>query len=605
MQDLINHLGERFLAFAGPMLWQSGLLIAVVLAVDLLLARKVRAAVRHALWLVVLVKLLLPPSLALPTGAAWWLVPAKPAVKSPMPRFQMVTTDEVAPAERGFPVASVVLPPARLDRAGWMLLAGGGVSLGLLGWLMYRWGQVVRRVRRAKPVGELAGTVGGDLRWEEMSHGYRVKLVEEPMSPAVCGLFRPVILLPRMLAERLTTGQLRAVLLHEVMHLRRWDIWTNCAQAVLQILYWWHPLVWMANGRMRRLREEAVDDAVVVALGGEGEVYAPTLLEVAKLAFRRPTLSLGLVGIMESKSALRQRVERLMTLRTPRRAGLSMVSVLSILAFSAVAVPMGQGPAVVANDTGGGLPVAASPDERLPQMLVEGKVYRLPPEKLKGLVAGLTAFPVEVRTWPVTGATAGWWAAKFEGGVRAEDGWLATPEQLAEFEGKVKAAGGDLYQRPRIQTSSGKAAQFFVGNDQGGIEIYCRPVVNGGQITLAFTNGITDRAAGAGSTNRVGGNVAIPNHGAVIVWMPNDPEHRVVILAPEVVLDRVSLDKEIQDGKVLFAMNKFAEAKAKLNGVLAVDPENTAAKYYLGLMANLPTNHAGGIAGSNGAVTNS
>ena len=183
------------------------------------------------------------------------------------------------------------------------------------------------------------------------------------------------------------------------------------------------------------------------------------------LAFRRPTLSLGLVGIMESKSALRERVERLMTLRTPRRAGLSMVSVLSILAFSAVAVPMGQGPAAVTNDTGGGLPVAASPDERLPQVLVEGKIYRVPPDKLKGLVAGLTAVPVEVRTWPVKGATAGWWAAKFEGGVRAEDGWLATPEQLAGFEGKVKAAGGDLIQRPRIQTSNGKAAQFFVGND--------------------------------------------------------------------------------------------------------------------------------------------
>ena len=91
------------------------------------------------------------------------------------------------------------------------------------------------------------------------------------MSPAVCGLFRPVILLPRALAEQLSPAQLRAVLLHETFHLRRGDIWVNCAQALLQILYWWHPLVWLANTRIRRVREEAVDDAVMLALAGEAD----------------------------------------------------------------------------------------------------------------------------------------------------------------------------------------------------------------------------------------------------------------------------------------------------------------------------------------------
>jgi lysylphosphatidylglycerol synthetase-like protein (DUF2156 family) len=75
--ESLNHWGGQFVNFAWPMLWQSSLLIAVVFTLDLLLARKIRAAVRYALWLAVLVKLLLPPALALPTGAAWWLVHAK------------------------------------------------------------------------------------------------------------------------------------------------------------------------------------------------------------------------------------------------------------------------------------------------------------------------------------------------------------------------------------------------------------------------------------------------------------------------------------------------------------------------------------------------
>ena len=165
------------------------------------------------------------------------------------------------------------------------------------------------------------------------------------MSPAVCGLFRPVILLPCSLVERLSAGQLRAVLLHEVIHLRRGDVWVNCAQALLQIIYWWHPLLWLANARIRRVREEAVDDAVMLVLRDDAEIYAPTLLEVAKLAFNRPLASLGLVGILESRSALRQRIERLVNFNAPKKAGLTIVSILGILAFSAVALPMGQGPA--------------------------------------------------------------------------------------------------------------------------------------------------------------------------------------------------------------------------------------------------------------------
>jgi hypothetical protein len=201
------------------MLWQSSLLIGVVLGADLLLARKIRASIRHALWLVVLVKLLLPPSLALPTSAAWWLFPAKPVVKAAAPGTYVVT------------------------------------------------------------------------------------------------------------------------------------------YALLQVIYWWHPLVWMTNARIRRVREEAVDDAVMLALADNADLYAPTLLEVAKLAFRRPLLSLGLVGIMESRSALRQRIERLVAFRAPRQAGLSLVSLLGIFTFGAVALPMGQGPAPAPNDA----PVAPAP----------------------------------------------------------------------------------------------------------------------------------------------------------------------------------------------------------------------------------------------------
>ena len=345
--ELLNRWGEDFLNFAWPMLWQSSVLIGVIFVIDLALRRKVRAAIRHALWLVVLMKLVLPPTLALPTSPSWWIhSPAPPPAKAPPVSFTVTYGDQVMP---DFPAAPApIIPPKPkppvLKLAAWAMILSCIVNAGLLVWLLIRWRGVVRKVRNASETKELDGMVTESARLAGLRSAVRLKLTEDSMSPAVCGLFRPVILLPQSLVEKLSTGQLRAVLLHELIHLRRGDVWVNCAQALLQIFYWWHTLLWLANARIRRVREEAVDDAVMLALRDDADIYATTLLEVAKLAFNRPLASLGLVGILESRSALRQRIERLVNFNTPKKAGLTVVSILGILAFSAVALPMGEAP---------------------------------------------------------------------------------------------------------------------------------------------------------------------------------------------------------------------------------------------------------------------
>jgi beta-lactamase regulating signal transducer with metallopeptidase domain/type II secretory pathway component GspD/PulD (secretin) len=360
--ETLNHWGGQFLNLAWPMLWQSSLLIAIVFVLDLALRRKIRAAIRYALWLVVLVKLLLPPSLALPTSVTWWLLPSpQPSAKPQTTEFVVNYGDQSAftvPLQSQ-PAPAPIRP--KMSAAAWALAASGVASAGLLAWLLVRWRQINHKVRRAKTSEKLIPVLDEARRLTRLRPGIRLKLTDDSMSPAVCGLFRPVILLPQSLVEKLSAGQLRAVLLHEAIHLRRGDVWVNCAQAMLQILYWWHPLLWLANARIRRAREEAVDDAVMLALRDEAEIYAPTLLEVAKLAFNRPLASLGLVGILESRNALRQRIERLVNFDAPRKAGLTIVSILGILAFSAVALPMGQAPEQTNN------PVLAKADENAGQ----------------------------------------------------------------------------------------------------------------------------------------------------------------------------------------------------------------------------------------------
>ena len=59
-------------------------------------------------------------------------------------------------------------------------------------------------------------------------------------------------------------------------------------QTLLQIVYFYNPLLWWANSQIRRVREQAVDEMVLVAMGEQAEDYPETLLQVSQHAFNRP-----------------------------------------------------------------------------------------------------------------------------------------------------------------------------------------------------------------------------------------------------------------------------------------------------------------------------
>ncbi|MHC4240826.1 MAG: M56 family metallopeptidase, partial [Planctomycetota bacterium] len=167
-----------------------------------------------------------------------------------------------------------------------------------------------------------------------------LKISTNATSPAVCGLFNPVILVPQNLASSLTASQLRAVLLHELAHIRRGDLFVNLAQTILQIVYFYNPLVWFANCIIRRIREQAVDEMVLVAMGEKAPQYPQTLVSVAKLAFNRPVLSLRLIGVVESKSALSTRIKHILNRPMPKKAKLGILGLLVVIIIGAILLPM-------------------------------------------------------------------------------------------------------------------------------------------------------------------------------------------------------------------------------------------------------------------------
>lgn len=343
--DTLDAFSGRMAWFAWQVLWQSSLLVLALWWLDLVLKRRVRASVRYGLWLLVLVKLLIPPSFSAPSGLAWWIRPPQisPGSASRPAASMRVSYVDAPPAT--LPQAGVFSKPAKAPGCSMTTMGAAGslfVTAALLAWMAWRQRQLAAILRRASPApAALEDLLTEARRALKARQPVRLLVTSEPVSPALCGLLRPTILLPESLAARLSPAQARSVLVHELAHFMRGDVWMSCIQSLLQVVYWWHPLLWFANAKIRRAREEAVDDTVVSALSEQSSDYATTLLEVARMALRRPFAVLGFVGILESSATLRRRIERLLNSQTSHKAGIGAVSLLWIAAFAAVALPMG------------------------------------------------------------------------------------------------------------------------------------------------------------------------------------------------------------------------------------------------------------------------
>jgi beta-lactamase regulating signal transducer with metallopeptidase domain len=127
-------------------------------------------------------------------------------------------------------------------------------------------------------------------------------------SPALFGFVRPRLLLPRQMLDTASRDEMRYVFLHELAHLKRHDIYLGWITSLLQVLHWFNPLVWLAFHRMRIDRELACD-ALVLAYTGEQESqeYGRAIVALLQRLSRSRPLP-AMAGILESKSQLKRRI---------------------------------------------------------------------------------------------------------------------------------------------------------------------------------------------------------------------------------------------------------------------------------------------------------
>jgi beta-lactamase regulating signal transducer with metallopeptidase domain len=333
-----------------------------------------RPALIHALWLLVLLKLLTPPilSIDIPWPGPDTIVraehepvlpdtqPCRDADADPLPEVvldmnRIEATDAIAsmPANEGLaePAAGgAVLGWTRiaLSQISWVMMAGICWLAGTLAWLALtalRVWRFRRLLRSAEPapasLQDQAQRLADRLGLRRCPRLWLVPVNVSPMLWVWAGA--PRVLLPSGLWSRLSQEQRTTLLAHELAHLRRGDHWVRRLELLAVALYWWHPTVWWAVRRLQETGEECCDAWVVGTMPASAEAYAEALVEtLAFLSLARPPLPAGASGARPS-NGLKRRLLMILNGSTPK--SLSRAGWCAVLVLGGVGLPLWPTPA--------------------------------------------------------------------------------------------------------------------------------------------------------------------------------------------------------------------------------------------------------------------
>ncbi|MDP6444448.1 MAG: M56 family metallopeptidase [Pirellulaceae bacterium] len=325
------------------------------------LLRRCGAAAEHAVWKWALIGHLALPAMLWATrgwdvGIRWSPRAAavasspsleSPSSESPVPSVvdERIADDSVAAAveTEGSPAAMEVSPPevspppytaARLlsPYAEWTdrpaedrlttvhALAVCGIGVWLAGslWLSIVSAHQYLRLRRWRARSQAWGrgeaVIAAARRRCRYDRQVEVRTSLDAPAPLVCGLWRPIMLAPASLVEQLDESSLEDVLVHELAHLRRGDLWWGGLERAALIAAWWSPPVRLALHGLSESRERVCD--IYVIRDGDRRRYAMALVAAAEAIKRGAVRSEMAAGLFGNSRRFERRVAALLDSRS-------------------------------------------------------------------------------------------------------------------------------------------------------------------------------------------------------------------------------------------------------------------------------------------------
>ncbi|HMA20205.1 MAG TPA: M56 family metallopeptidase, partial [Gemmatimonadaceae bacterium] len=336
--------------------WNAPMLLLLAKATLILIAalgitiamQRGSAGARHLVWLGTLATLLFVPAVTA------WAPPLRLAILPPVVEQQKIQPTVPAPAAAKktavapstqaattsrAPVSSAPTEAGMLSRLSGLSLAisiWGFIALAIGLWLAYGAMIVHRIVKRARPLDthdwltpfyEVADRL-------ELENPPRLLSSSDAKMPFACGFFKPTIVLPAD-CESWSVDRRRAVLLHELAHVKRHDLVGHTLGRLACALYWFHPLVWTAAKQLRNESERACDD-LALSCGARASDYAEHLLDIVTSVRRdsTPAVALAMARRKEFEGRMLAILDPELRHSMPsRRQSFALISSLALMAI--------------------------------------------------------------------------------------------------------------------------------------------------------------------------------------------------------------------------------------------------------------------------------
>jgi len=374
---------------------KASTLLAVAAILQAVMYRRTSAAARHLVWTLAIIGVLLLPILLLALPE-WPIVirtsSPKTADVAPMDESVEVPAD-LDRAPGSFGASAGVAPAATADTFRWSPVIAGVYAIGVFVMLI----QLALQRRSVRCLAR-AATDLRDGAWPQLlsecadimgiRRSVRLLRSREPSMPMAFGTILPTILIPVM-ADVWPEDRRRAVVLHELAHIARYDCLTQTLALAACTMYWFHPAAWLVARRLRIERELACDDLVINA-GAPAREYAGHLLEIAYTlgSDRAPAMAVS----MARPRQLEGRMLAVLDVARNRNVPALRMRVAGVTIAAALLLPLASvtSTVVAVEPDGDGLVAAAAPLPGPPQAGIpqdrQGGTWEIRPTSTEGIV---------------------------------------------------------------------------------------------------------------------------------------------------------------------------------------------------------------------------
>ncbi len=169
----------------------------------------------------------------------------------------------------------------------------------------------------------------------------KVKLLESSLVnvPMVIGYLKPVLLMPVGAINNLSTAEVEAILAHELAHVVRNDYLINIFFSFIEVLFYYHPAVWIISAHIRSERENCADD-IAIKLCGNSLTYARALVSLEEMNPNIPIFAMPFSG---PKNQLLQRIQRILNQPQNRTNILEKLTATSLLLLAVLLLSFSSG----------------------------------------------------------------------------------------------------------------------------------------------------------------------------------------------------------------------------------------------------------------------